>query len=317
MWKKITSFLNENNRKNSEKEANTQDVISFMIMELDTAIAKNQDLLRGIRNNFEEIAQKLNFYQQESEMLYAQAMIFVKGGNDKTAKIHLERKNKVDKQVAQFQSLFDSNRATVEKLENQIATLNYQKAEIKSKALIQNAQNEQIGTQKLLLDLGGQSFFQTFDEELAKFDQEIQMTNEFLELNQEVAVLLGNDDLSQLKNEVEKAKLLEKEQKAEQQFRKIALMFGENPNQTTSNTSPQTPIVPKEKILNDFFAAEKSKESLKKENLIENFFTEEKTAEKTDSNEIIEAFFKNEKPKKDDLDKQIDDFFKNNYTQNP
>ncbi len=256
-----------------------------MIAELDMAIAKNQDLLRGIRNNFEEIAQKLNSYKRESEMLYAQAMIFVKEGNDKAAKTHLDKKNKIDKQVAQFQSLFDSNRAAIEKLEHQISTLNYQKAEIKSKALIQNAQNEQVGTQKLLLDLGGQSFFQTFDEELANFDQEIQMTSEFLELNQEVAVLLGNDDLSTLKNEVEKAKILEKEQKAEQQLKKIALMFGEN----SKNTSPvpQTPNVPKEKRLNDFFTEENPKESPKKENLMESFFTAEKNTEKTDSNQII------------------------------
>lgn len=310
MWKKITSFLNENNRKNSQKEANPQEVINFLVVEIDAAIAKNQTLLEGIRSNFAEITQKLDAYQQESERFYAQAMLAVQEGKDQRAKVHLDKKNKVDRQVAQFQSLFESNKATVEKLENQIATLNYQKAEIKSKALIQNAQNAQVGTQKLLLDLGSQAFFETFDEELLKFDQEIQMTNEFLELNQEVAVLLGNDDLSALKNEIEKAKIFEKEQKIEQQFKKIALLLGENLNQTAPNSIPQRANIPKEKLLNDFFAEETPKESPKKENLIGIFFTEEKPTEKAGSDELIEDFFKIEKPKKDDLDKQIEDFFK-------
>jgi phage shock protein A len=117
------------------------------------------------------------------------AMMAVRAGDDTLAKEALRRKGEHDNQVAEFAKQWDLQKQAVDKLKDQLRTLNDKIEEAKRKKNILIARQKRAEAQKAIQDtmrgLSDNSAFDTFDRMSQKVDQ--------LEAESEASVELGGE----------------------------------------------------------------------------------------------------------------------------
>lgn len=304
VWKKFSQYVAGIFKKNTPTP---QDPSALILQEIDTAIEKNQQILKNTQTNAQEIAQKLAQYQSESDKLHQEATQLLKRKQETAASNLLQKKNMVDGQLQQFQQLHANINATIRKIEQQVADLQLQKASFKTKIALLDAGRQHAETEKELekvledLDLGGK--MDACETELLKMDLEAQLTKDFLETDAAFAQISQAQDLEQFKNELQQTELKAQQELAEAQFKKISKLF-----ETHTPEPIGQPKQPNTQHVEAFFqpvAPEPAKKAL-----LEDFF--ETPAPEPVKTNPIDDFFNHAVPPKSDTDKQkqIDDFFK-------
>lgn len=294
-WNKLfQQFIQKQNKKS---ETTAEDVVRLAVQEIEKAIEKNKHILQQTLINQSEISQKIINFQHQIKTCEREASLALQRKQEAQARELISQKITVEKQMQPFVGLLQNINHTVQQLESQIAKLEIQAEETKSKEIILKAKLESAKTQqeltKQLNDLDMQHL-DLFEQEVTQIELENKLMDNLLSLENEFESLETQNHLSKFENEFEEAKQRQQKEAEENQFKIVNQLF--------------TQDAAKEKIL-----LEEKKKALeeRKNQLLDELINSSKNIQKPSINhqaDIIEDFF-NTPP--NDQQKKIDDFFNN------
>lgn len=299
MWSKLSNkFPNLFKNKSSQ---NPKKIIDLAITEIESAIQKNQASLENTKSNQVEVEEKLQEYQSQANKLYQLATNSIKQGKEAQAQVFLERKAFVDKQVEQYQKLYQNVTATVRQLQNQIDTLKLKIVETRSKETVLQAKLESAQSQqelsKQLQDLDQEGQLDLYEEEVTKIEIQNNLTDDFLNLENQFDTLNDSDSVEQVKAEILQEEKRKEKERLANQLKRVEQLFSEDlgKEQKLKTEALQTQ---QKKLLQKLLTDENLE--TKNESMIDDFFALEKP---DDSTQNISNNQQNQK--------LIDDFFKN------
>jgi phage shock protein A len=338
-------------KKKEDEPLDPAEMVSQAIVEMEDAIRKSNSSLGDIKKSYQENAEKLLFYQQNSEDLQRKAMQAVKKNKEAEAKQILVQKANNEQHIKHYQGLCNSMNDTLLKLEGQVVKMKMQLDETKAKKLmltaqLSNAQNQKDLADKMKeLNLSTDAFeakiFQTEAENVSADDalekefealenfkspeieamkqeaqEEERKIKELEQANKDkkIAMLLGST--------VEKEKKNQQQQEQKQKYKKEDLMEGffvkieETPKKTVEELWKNMPQKEEKEEMNDKSSDEK--------NLLNSFFQEKKDLEKTETEKFtkVDSFFEemkgdiNNEIKNEPLKDKLADFFEQPKEQN-
>lgn len=331
-------------------EEESKQLIKAALAELETAIRKHETTLSQTRANQQDILKQLQSHKNIADRLYADAGLAVKKHQDLQAQQLLDQKTQEDRQVEQYQVLYNNITPIVKQLESQLTNMRLQLQDIKSRELIMTARLQNAKTQKEIAEylseldstLGG-----SLEHELLKTEMEAEIINGISESDKILANTEGQfmlqQQLQQLDKELKETEEREKKQREANQMKKIEQILG-TPTEKEKKAALEYKRAEEDKRKNleqAVFNNPKEKEILqqtekeKKQQALEQWLktndeqsSVKKTENKEKSKNILDDFFntepKKEEPKKeenkkiepkddkpkDDKQKFLDDFFK-------
>lgn len=252
MWSKLSNKL-PNLFKNKSSQTPKQ-IIDLAITEIESAIQKNQTSLENTKSNQIEVEEKLQEYQIQANKLYQLATNSVKQGKEAQAQVFLERKAFVDKQVEQYQRLYQNVTATVRQLQNQIDTLKLKIVETRSKETVLQAKLESAQSQqelsKQLQDLDQEGQLDLYEEEVTKIEIQNNLTDDFLNLENQFDSLNDSGSVEQVKAEILQEEKRKEQERLANQLKRVEQIFSEEKKQTSE---PFYTNQQKQKLIDDFF----------------------------------------------------------------
>ncbi len=305
MWKRIKKIWQSREEESVEKDTSPKGLINTALKEITEAIEKNEELLQETTENRNRKKSKVESFLTQSDQLEIKIKQAIGKGKDLHAQELLAKRKLVDQQLVQYSKLYETLHKTVVKLEAQISRLKWQKEEINSKEVVLSAKLESAQTQKELDDVLGEleeeDTFELFEEEIIKLELERSLTNDLLELGDEIEKVEEEASLDSLREEIEEEKRLKREKEQKEEMDKISQLFErsfDDDKEKEALEKKQKEIgEQREKLFDQLFSEKKEKE---KSNQIDDFFTQEKQKEKS-----VDDFFTDESKK----NKDIDDFF--------
>lgn len=348
MWAKlgkhIAGLFNEKKEPLTPEEQAKQ-LVAIATAELNDAIKKHELTLQQTRNNQQDILKQLQVHKNQAERLYADAAQAVKKRQDLQAQQLLDQKTYEDKQVEQYQVLFNNITPVVKQLENQLAKMKWQLQEVKSRELIMAAKMQNAKTQTELNDYLSEldaTFGGDLATELLKTELEADIINGISESDKILADTQGQfllqQQLQQLDNELKEAEEKDRKTREANQLKRIEQAFGQLTDKEKKQIADQQKAEEEKRksLQQQVFQNPKEKELLaeqekaKKQQLLEQWLSENKnvapeTKVEDKKKNLLDDFFNNspspetktpiveeKKPIENPNDKQklLDDFFK-------
>jgi phage shock protein A len=214
-------------------EEESKQLIKAALQELETSIRKHETTLSQTRANQQDILKQLQTHKNASERFYSDAMLAVKKRQDLQAQQLLDQKTYEDKQVEQYEALYNNITPVVKQLETQLAKMRLQSQEIKSRELIMTARLQNAKTQKEVAEylseldgtLGG-----NLEHELLKTEMEAEIINGISESDKVLANTEGQfllqQQLQQMEKELKENEERERKQREANQQKRIEQAFG-------------------------------------------------------------------------------------------
>jgi phage shock protein A len=251
MWSKlgkhIFGLFNEKKEQQPlSPEEQAKQMVAIATAELHEAIKKHELTLQQTRNNQQDILKQLQQHKQNAEKLYTEATQAVKKRQDLQAQQLLDQKSHEDKQVEQYQGLFNTITPVVKQLENQLAKMKWQLQEVKSKEVIMAAKMQNAKTQtelnEYLTELDA-TFGGDLATELLKTELEADIINGISESDKVLANTEGQfllqQQLQQLDKEIKEKEEQERKTREENQLKRIEQVFGKLSDQERKQLAEQ------------------------------------------------------------------------------
>lgn len=237
MWsrlnKTLSKFINNTDKNQDAQNTPPTQLIEITIQELEEAITKTQESLQQTSENQQNIREKLQEYQTKSSHYYQEAVSATKSKQDTLAQEFIRKKNLADKQVTQYEVLYNNVSNTVHQFESQIEKMRMKIQELHSKEVMLKAKLENAKTQKelggYLTELHQNADLEAFEHEINEIELEAKLVNDLQSLDEEEFEQLNDQaSMANLKDDIAAEERKLQEQRDAKRFKRINNIFDQN-----------------------------------------------------------------------------------------
>jgi phage shock protein A len=320
MWSRISKLFGKNK---VEAEQDPRQALQLALAEMEAALERNRQPLMSLQTERKQAYDRWAEVRERSRRLEEEAKTALRKGQEAKAAQLLQQKAEADRQAERHEAMYGQLEATVRQLENQTNKLRQQIEHLHTQKQVLQAQlqssHAQREIQQCLTELENSDWLRSYEDELILVQAEVEVSQGLISLTNELdADLPMSTDT--LRQHLQAEELQARQQRLEQQFKKIELLMGQSSQREKQVLQAyKAEMNDRKQQLVQYFEQQPTppEQDDRKKSLIDSFFEEPPQAEPPGQKQNLLDNFFNTTPEKapekptDDKQKMMDDFFGN------
>ncbi len=274
MWFKISNIF-KNKNTSSESPQDPEEAIQQTIVAMEEAIAAASQPYEEALQKQQQMADVLAQQQAQARKLYEEAMKAVKAGKEAEAKNILNRKAHIDREIAQYDNIYQQVAASVQQSYRHLQKMRLQLEEVKSKRFILRTNLAQAKTQKELAQKFEELHLSTdaFEEIVLQEQMEAFLELDELEAFDQALQESTPDPLQQVQKDIEAEEAQKRAQAEANLQKKMQVLFGTHQKEEKAKAEEKVKALESQKkhLLEEFFNSKNSESSQSNKKVLEDF----------------------------------------------